>query len=84
MQLTTTTAIHYHVASRQQQQQIKQKRSERFRLWREFRESYCDMFTRDDFEYYADEIGVKLSTIYRFARFHDESQRFYAGMYFSL
>jgi hypothetical protein len=58
---------------RQEEQQVKQQQkqaiAERFNKFKEFRQSYCDLFSYSDFCYYAELTGLKVATLYRLARY---------------
>lgn len=49
----------------------KQAKAKRFEKWKEFRESTCDLFTFWDFEYYAEECGLPMDTLKRYARYSE-------------
>jgi hypothetical protein len=53
---------------KQEQKQAEQK-AEKYRYYKEFKQSVCDMFTTADFEYYSEMTGLKYSTIKNLARY---------------
>ena len=61
------------ITLQQAQEIVIQCKAQAFEKYKELKESFCDLFDRADFQYYADETGLKLETVYKLAKFHDSS-----------
>lgn len=67
------TTISFHEAKQvvaQQKQQTLAAKVRRLRILQEFKSSLCDMFDTQDFMYYVEETGLKLTTLLRFAKYN--------------
>jgi len=67
----TETTITFSKAIEIRKENIAKRKIERLHYYREFKDSYCDLFDLADFEFYAEMTGLKLSTIFQLAKYSD-------------
>ncbi len=68
------TAIYEIKGIKHIQEINKQAKEQRYKYLKEFSESYCDLFDMQDFYYYAEMIGCKVSYLLNRAKYTDSDE----------